>query len=600
MNRRKKENNLPETYGAWNVKAPEIAPRSALYQVRPIGIGAPETESMTSYLARLAQTHYLSIGDLLKRFVIPVMSVTKGEPAQKFYMFSIHTGNGTDSFASVLVKTLEQLTLIEGIAPTTLVLWRNVIAQRELLRSHRAWCADCYAEQHDQGGPIYDHLLWTIALIKVCPRHQRRLMENCPDCGKRIWLMVCRSVPGFCPYCKSWLGAVVKQSAADDLTSELRTAGEILDLITTAPILSDAPPKENVTRAVNYLCDSLFEGSSPRMMRWLGLSDLTTRFWIQGLRLPTLKTQLELSALTGIPLVKFFTDPESIPEHLANHPVEVTDCRTNPVRFLHRRNRLGYQNVRGHLEAALVEVPPPSLEEVSQRLGYRYSGTLRYKHAELCKKITANYRASEEFLRRQQVQGEEERQLPDRETVRQAMEQELNQDCPTTLKELARKLGYRWYGSLCIRFPELSLALMEKRRRREKELLTERLNYCRQVLAQALTENPPPTLAKVASRSPITKMHYFKSYLAEESRAVSARHEAYRQMWLREAEEKMKHSLLEDPPRPLKQIAKELGFYPSTLKSNKPDLCRAISNRYKKYIRDRELKKKLALHQPGH
>ena len=42
-----------------------MPPRSRLYSLEPIGIGTPQTESLTSYISRLAAAHSVRVRDLV-------------------------------------------------------------------------------------------------------------------------------------------------------------------------------------------------------------------------------------------------------------------------------------------------------------------------------------------------------------------------------------------------------------------------------------------------------------------------------------------------------------------------------------------------------
>ena len=56
------------SYRIWEPEVPQIIPeRSRLYSLNPIGIGTPQVESLTGYIARLAEAHVLSVGDLVGR-----------------------------------------------------------------------------------------------------------------------------------------------------------------------------------------------------------------------------------------------------------------------------------------------------------------------------------------------------------------------------------------------------------------------------------------------------------------------------------------------------------------------------------------------------
>ena len=57
------------SYSIWEPEVPQIIPeRSRLYSLNPIGIGTPQVESLTGYIARLAEAHVLSVGDLVGRY----------------------------------------------------------------------------------------------------------------------------------------------------------------------------------------------------------------------------------------------------------------------------------------------------------------------------------------------------------------------------------------------------------------------------------------------------------------------------------------------------------------------------------------------------
>jgi len=47
-------------YPTWDLTLPLLPARSALYPLAPLGVGTPDVESMTSYLARLAAAHSVS------------------------------------------------------------------------------------------------------------------------------------------------------------------------------------------------------------------------------------------------------------------------------------------------------------------------------------------------------------------------------------------------------------------------------------------------------------------------------------------------------------------------------------------------------------
>jgi AraC-like DNA-binding protein len=244
---------------------------------------------------------------------------------------------------------------------------------------------------------------------------------------------------------------------------------------------------------------------------------------------------------------------------------------------------LACQKVREQMEAALVETPPPSLIEVARRLGYRHPSTLQLKFPELSKRISANYRSSERYLSGRRSRRTVPQFRPEKDSQRKAIEQELGQPCPSSLKELARRWGYADGHHLKGKFPELCQALMEKRRECQQQKLAERLRNYRQFLEAAMKEDPPPRVISVARRLGAVTIPFLREHFAEECRRISLRYIEYRKKRMKDAGERLQQSLQENPPRSLNQISKEVGYHLSTLARNYPEICRSIMERYGSY-----------------
>lgn len=578
----------PENYEHWELALPELLPRSALYQIRPIGIGTPETECLTSFLARLANAHHLAVGDLILRRYLPTMRAERSgteRPLNSFRLTKMLCANGADTLAMELISLTERLTLTTGIAPTTFVLWNDVVSRLELLRHFRAWCAECYTEQAARGGPLYDPLLWAVLPVKVCSRHRRPLSENCPNCKKRIWPVLKHYLPGSCPYCCTWFGAQksdVPAAAIDDLEYEVWSTDNIGAIIAASPLLPVAPTRRDVIDAINHCCNLLMEGNPRMLARLLGAANTTARLWQQGKNIPPLKTLARLSFLTRVPLLKLLTEPAYVLAHLTQHPVEISSHQLRQTRQVHRLSSLACQKVRGQMEAALKETPSPSLEEVARRLGYQHPSTLRVKFRELSKRITANHRSSAEYHRWRQSRRAATQGIPDRAEQRKVLKRELKKSYPATLKELAVRLGYSNSYNISRRFSDLCQALLEKR----KQQTTARLQQYRRVLNSALCEEPPPTLSTVARRFTEFGIGFLREHFAHECQRLVERRAAYCKQRMRAAGERLQQALRETLPRSLNRLAKEIGCHSSTLLRNHPDICRSILERYESHVRN--------------
>jgi len=103
-------------YTDWDLQRPAMPSRSRLYSLEPVGIGAPETESLTSYVSRLAEAHSVSVHDLVVHELLPFLGRTHladGRNASlltAFWRNETRALNGTRTLARNLVQALEALT----------------------------------------------------------------------------------------------------------------------------------------------------------------------------------------------------------------------------------------------------------------------------------------------------------------------------------------------------------------------------------------------------------------------------------------------------------------------------------------------------------
>jgi len=111
-------------YPAWDLACPPIPPRSVLYRVPPIGLGTPDVESLTGYLARLAEAHGVSTRTLMVQVVLPLggrTHLTKpfDNSLSAFWARAAHCFNGTGRLARDGVQAVAQLTGQPDLAALT-------------------------------------------------------------------------------------------------------------------------------------------------------------------------------------------------------------------------------------------------------------------------------------------------------------------------------------------------------------------------------------------------------------------------------------------------------------------------------------------------
>jgi hypothetical protein len=605
--------NRPEKYEHWDLAAPDLPPRSTLYQLRPIGIGIPETECLTSYLARLANAHHLTVGSLLLRFLIPKLNEARRESRrtiQRIRFPGVHAANGPDTFAADLVSVIQQLTLITEVQWTTLIVWGEVFSRIDLLRRFRAWCAGCYTEQRTGNGPVYDLLLWTVASVKVCVKHKCPLIEKCPSCQKRLRPIQSRSLPGFCPFCLAWLGASGEGEGLGeagqtslDMNYELWVSEQIGSLIAAAPRLSDVPARQNVKASVNYCCDILIEGNCTALAHLLGILDKRVQAWYRGASIPPIGVSVRLSYLSQVPLFKLLTNPAGVREHLTNHMVEIKDNQRLSIRSPIRSNYPASRKVHQHLEAALREIPPPPLPEVVHRLGYKQANTLYVKYPELCRQIKANYRA---FKRAPSggppARGDAVGALG-LESQRQMLEQAVLQPYPESLAVLGARMGYKGSAhKLSKKFPDICRTLLNKRQQYQSKRQEEWIQQCHEAIDLALVEELPPSLKEVSRRAGVMADFLYQHFPDDCNRITRrfAEHcKKHREERLRQCRDIINVALTEDPPPSFKEISCRVNGKINFLYRHFPSDYHRISERRIEYRRkefqDSEARLKQAL-----
>ena len=199
------DSDLCEEWDEWDLSPVPPLPRSILYSLKPIGLGTAWAESLTGYIARLADAHCVSPLRLLRKVIVRPEDHYK--PCHKEGPGS-ESINSTGRRAQATIRSLELLTMRTDLRFLTLVPWSNVVGAMGALRQEKAWCPQCYEEWEVAPSQIiYDPLLWSFKEVSVCVRHQQYLHAHCPyeDCRRSFPPLAWKS-RGYCSYCQRWLG----------------------------------------------------------------------------------------------------------------------------------------------------------------------------------------------------------------------------------------------------------------------------------------------------------------------------------------------------------------------------------------------------------
>jgi len=394
-----------------------MPPRSRLYSLEPIGIGTPQTESLTSYISRLAAAHSvrvrdLVVGELLTHTRRPHLGESDHDNLlNAFWRSETRTLNSTRSLARRKVHGLEEETGRRDLRFLTLLTWTEVFPVHQLQKTTRAWCPGCFQDWRDRGQAIYDPLLWTLAPVTVCARHKRPLRTVCPfpECRRPSpWLgLGYRSRPGHCAHCGGWLGSPGTESATPEekhvIEDAVRSHAWIFDalgeLIAAAPSMPRRPQRDDVLRGIEAAFRLAASGKISidrgSWTRHLGLASGTVLIWRQRRTLPSLWLLLVVCRQIGmspLQLVRGEIDDNNTAAEVTKAPPDIRLERPAiPLK------RIDPVVIRDALEAVLAtnELPPPSIRLVADRLGQTYAN-LHHYFPELCRAIASRHRTYQE------------------------------------------------------------------------------------------------------------------------------------------------------------------------------------------------------------
>lgn len=198
----------------WNPQPLKIRLSSRLFSLKPIGVGTPNTESISSYLCRLAYEHCVPLQKLVTEELSSLLIDRKIEPNLTNMRFSSIFGNsdakpainGMRDMTRSLTFALESLTLRQDIKYLSFLTYQGIIKDKGLFKQHKAWCPQCLEARRQKNKPLYEPLIWSFKDVNYCSQHHCRLVDRCLSCDSQFKAINNNSIIGFCSKCKKWLG----------------------------------------------------------------------------------------------------------------------------------------------------------------------------------------------------------------------------------------------------------------------------------------------------------------------------------------------------------------------------------------------------------
>jgi hypothetical protein len=287
---------------SWSLSRPLLPPRSRLYSLEPMGVGTELVESLTGYVARLADAHSVSVGDLVGRVLADLTHtkdaiITQTAKAVRVgghgFRACNYTPNGVTETAVKWVDALGATTNRNDLQYLTLLPLRYIVPSR-LFRRRRAWCALCFEQWRSAGQIVYEPLIWSIQAAANCQVHARPLDQTCGNCARTLSPLGVFSRPGYCERCDGWLGTSGRDNSRSCSVphggeGDTWSSAQVGDLLAMLPLVDPARAREALRGSLAVYLNQLTAGNILAMAEYIHCPPSILRNWLDGTTVPTLE-----------------------------------------------------------------------------------------------------------------------------------------------------------------------------------------------------------------------------------------------------------------------------------------------------------------------
>lgn len=366
-----------------------LPPRSVLVRLKPLGMGTPYRESLSSYYQRLADVHGLTPQVLARELVFS--DISQASPNKSFHFEEAWR---LPSFNGLVVKEghwpdrLKSLTRCEGLEDLTLGFLSAFVSTRGLVTKRSKWCPLCL-EEDASGSTPYARLLWSFKAVTCCPKHKVNLVSSC-GCPKAEWKSSGRvkCLPNVCPRCAGDLGRHDHPKATTPSPKKLLHANMVADLL-VSDLANHSTTQERTLG--DFLQDSVhmfLDGQAIKLAGLLGVTKSTLSGWINGNHRPDFARILQIAELHGCSLEDVLCGRSG----RAKLALTIQKKRSKEPRSRQNRGDIDWKKVVAFLKEALGSDSPLPLTKVAIQVGLR-ADTLRNAEPDLCSAISDRWHA---------------------------------------------------------------------------------------------------------------------------------------------------------------------------------------------------------------
>lgn len=568
-------------FESWTLSSHPIPARSRLYALEPVGVGTPLVESLSGYVARLAEAHSVSVGDLVglvlsdipnpKGTVIPPAAKAGRRGGHGFRVCS-YTINGVTERAMTWVHALEAATSRHDLQYLTLLPFRRALPDH-LFHRHRAWCSLCYEQWRLNSQTVYEPLLWAIKTSSYCLVHQRPLSHDCPHCGRSLNPLSVFSRPGYCERCGGWLGSphADRDQPPPAEENQTWTCTEVGSLLPLLPLVDAVAARESLRRTLTVYLEEVAGGNVLAFTDYTRCPGPMLHSWLAGAAVPRLENLLRISRYLNVPLSSFFTLAGPTSTDIAAAKQAVSLCRK------HRASRSRQRSeIRRALLTAIDAAVLFSVIDIARRLGYTTTDSLYKADRTLCYKITARYRQLGGRHRWKKLG------VPRASAFRakELLERSLNSTESISVHQIAASLGRPNDKYIQRDFPELCTAITKK----IAEAKQDRLERMRWVLRNALAEQPTPTLTDLSRRLGYPHTAVLRRHESTLCDQLLSRYKDSVAKYVADLEKEAIVALGEIPVPSLRAICRRLGITVPFMNKHFPGVARMIVEQHRRHV----------------
>jgi AraC-like DNA-binding protein len=576
---------MQPAYDSWSLSSFAIPPRSKLYPLVPIGVGTAFVESLSGYVARLAEAHSISVGDLVGHVLSELADpqdpmVTAAAKAVRAgghgFRACSYAINGVTDRATKWVHVLETATRRRDLRFLTLLPFRNAIPEN-LFHRHRAWCSFCFEQWRMNGQTVYEPLLWAFKVSSHCRVHQQPLSHSCHRCKRQLSPLGVFSRPGYCERCGCWLGA---SYVDEDRSKFISTDGEdqtwssrqVEGLLAMLPRVDPTAVRESLRGSLIAYLGHISNGNVLALAEYIHCPRSILQNWLDGATVPRLENLLRTARSLNVPASSLFAPSGPTPTNFAAAKDALVSTRNRSV----SPSRPAIQ-IRQALLTALHEIVPLSLSEVARRLGYKSTERLYQADRALCHKIAARHRQSGHSHWWKKPGAT---RICEVARLKEILEESLKLIEPTSVRQIAANLGYSNAGYFYLKFPELCAAIREKLSHAEQA----RHKRMRRALKEALREDPAPTLVDLSRRLGYSSSAVLRAHEPHLCDQLAARHRAHLTRCRADLEAKAKAALGEIPVPTVRDVCKRLAITLWFMNKYFPAVRRMIAMQHRRCV----------------